>query len=106
MDTNQDPMQDPNQDQTQDPNMDPTGGQGGGQQITLSLSVDEATQLLQGLAVVGQQLDDQLKQLSGGANQPPGGAPDAGADDSGNGMTPDASDLQSSIMAKSKNGRM
>lgn len=103
-DTEADPGQSADQ---QPPTQDPQAQE---QAISVSLNKEEAVQLLQLIASIGEQLDSQLKQMEQqeqGAQGGPGGAmpPSAGAapgGDMSNGMSPQAAALQQMLIARQK----
>lgn len=72
------------------------------QAVSLSLSKDEATQLLQLIASIGEQLDQQLKQMDEQGGAPGATGPGPGPEDMSNGMNPQAAALQQMIMARQK----
>lgn len=104
----------PAADPEQDPGQEEMPAQGGGQEqaISVSLSKDEAMQMLQLIASMGEQLDQQLKEMDQkeqGQEAPPEGsapppaAPSGNAPDISNGMGPQAAALQQMLIARQKN---
>lgn len=105
-DTEADPGESADQ---QTPNPDPQGQE---QAISISLNKDEAAQLLQLIASIGEQLDQQLKSMEqqeegaqggmqGQQAMPPSSGGSPGADMS-NGMSPQAAALQQMLIARQK----
>lgn len=106
-DTEADPGESADQ---QAPTQDPQAQE---QAISVSLNKEEAVQLLQLIASIGEQLDSQLKQMEAqeqGAQGSPGGPvqpampPGAGGPppDVSNGMSPQAAALQQMLIARQK----
>lgn len=113
MNTNMPPSEDTEADpgesaDQQTPMQDPQGQE---QAVSISLSKNEAVQLLQMIASLGEQLDSQLKQMAqqeqgaeaGMAGQqamPPGAS--TASPDMSNGMSPQAAALQQMLIARQK----
>lgn len=103
-DTEADPGESADQ---QAPTQDPQAQE---QAISVSLNKEEAVQLLQLIASIGEQLDSQLKQMeqeeqgAQGAPGQPGMPPGAGSSpqDVSNGMSPQAAALQQMLIARQK----